>query len=656
MRLDLSLLGKPEMRLDGNIVENLESEKARALLFYITAEADRSHRRAELAEMFWPNKPEGYGRNSLKQALAILRKALRDRDSEEPFLLTSNRDVHLNAGSSHWVDIAEFKKTIETVNKHAHQSVDTCESCAKNLMKVSDLYRGDFLAGFYLPDCQEFEEWVIVNREAYQRMASDFLRGLISYHERRKEYKQACTYSERLITLEPWSESSHRTSMRLLAMSGKRSAALKQYYDCVEILDNELGVTPTNETIELFEQIKEWEFGDFHSTEPNDKGEDLSPKPEKVFPRSSKLWLVGSAIVAFFVLAVFSLVLLARNNDWVFTKNFENASNTNSLDPTQDEEGVDFLSHISSNPKEELKALQAIYNATNGANWNRNDGWLSDNSHCDWYGIICVDGNLSEINLSGNKLDGSIPGEIGLLSTLRVLDLRNNFISGPIPPEIGNLSNLRTLLLDGNTHLNGSIPPEIGNLSNLEHLILSTHDGDGSEISGTLPVELGQLTNLITLQIDYCLIRGSIPLELGNLTKLRTLSLQTNQMSGQIPPEIYTLSHLDWLSLNGNIRLTGSLSPEIGQLKNLSILDLGYNNFTGTLPQELGELTRLRWLSIPDNAFEGTLPISLINLNISDFHFEHTELCEPDDPAFQEWLDTIYDLGRTGVLCSNDRN
>ena len=83
---------------------------------------------------------------------------------------------------------------------------------------------------------------------------------------------------------------------------------------------------------------------------------------------------------------------------------------------------------------------------------------------------------------------------------------------------------------------------------------------------------------------------------------------------------------------------------------------MGYNNFTGTLPQELGELTRLRWLSIPDNAFEGTLPMSLINLNISVFHFENTELCEPDDPTIQEWLDTIYELGRTGVLCSNDGN
>ena len=628
MKLDLSLLGEPEIRFGGDLLENLDSEKARALLFYITVEADRPHRRAELAEMFWPNKPEGYGRNNLKQALAVLRKALGDRDSEEPLLITSNRDVHLNAGSSHWVDIAEFKNTIETVEKHAHQSIDSCDSCAKQLMKVSDLYRGNFLAGFFLSDCQEFEEWVIVNREAYQRMMSNALRNLISYHERRKEYKQACIYGERLIALEPWSESSHRTMMRLLAMNGKRSASLRQYQDCVEMLDNELGVTPTSETTELFEKIKEWGFENFHSTDVIEKADDISPKPEKKSPRSSKQWLMGFVIVAFFVLAVFSFVFLTTNTDWILTKNFENVSSTNPLDSIQDDESANFLPQTSGNPEEELNILQAIYIATNGNNWNRSDGWLSDDPPCEWYGITCVDGVIVEINLSKNNLDGSIP------------------------PEIGNLITLRSLLLDGNMRLRGDIPSEIGNLTDLEYLILSTHDGGGSEISGTLPAELGQLTNLITLQIDFCLIRGPIPPELGNMSKLRTLSLQTNQLSGQIPPEIYTLEQLDVLALNGNITLAGSLSPEIRQLKNLSILDLGYNNFTGTLPEELGELTRLRWLSISENSFEGALPVSLKNLNISDFHFEHTELCEPNDPAFQEWLDTIYELGRTDVLCS----
>ena len=633
MRLDLSLLGEPEIRLGGDLIPNLDSEKARALLFYIATEADRAHRRVELAEMFWPNKPEGYGRNSLKQSLAVLRKALGDKDLQESFLLPSNRDIHFNAGSCHWIDITEFENAIETVAKHTHQSVDTCSSCSKKLMKVANLYRGEFLAGFFLPDCQDFDEWLVVNREAYQRMMADVLRNLISYHERRKEYKQACEYGERLVALEPWSESGHRTLMRLLALGGKRSAALKQYHACVQMLENELRVEPTNETVALFEKIRQWEFENVPIKLPAQKSDDEthkeSEKPLEKKARFSKRWILGTVVVVFMLTIIFSLFGWAKNNGWELTNNIENSSDSKSLESAQN---VEVFPRTSDNPEGELKALTAIYDSTSGYSWKQNDGWLSDKSPCEWYGITCSDEAIVGINLSNNDLDGSIP------------------------PEIGNLVTLRSLLLEGNTQLRGEIPPEIGNLTNLEQLILSTHDGGGSEISGTLPAELGQLTNLITLQIDYCLIRGSIPPEIGNLAKLKTLSLQTNQLSGQIPPEIYTLSHLDWLSLNGNIRLNGSLSPEIGQLKNLSILDLGYNNFTGTLPEELGKLTRLRWLSIPDNSFVGALPISLMNLHISVFHFENTELCEPDDPAFQEWLNTIYDLGRTGVLCSNDGN
>ncbi|NOQ39680.1 MAG: hypothetical protein GQ562_05115 [Anaerolineales bacterium] len=274
-----------------------------------------------------------------------------------------------------------------------------------------------------------------------------------------------------------------------------------------------------------------------------------------------------------------------------------------------------------------IEALIAFYEVTGGANWNRNDGWLTDTSPCEWYGISCSENNLVELKLPDNNLVGSIPIEIGYLSALEVLDLRNNTLSGPIPPEIGNLNNL-------------------------EYLDLAANESDTCLISGTMPVELGQLTNLITLQFDNCMIRGSIPPEIGKMGKLKFLSLQGNQLSGPIPSEIYKLTQLEAILLNGNQWLSGSLSPEIGQLNNLTGLNLGYNNFSGTLPEELGNLTRLRYFGLNENSFEGSLPLNLMNLNISSFHFKETELCEPADPAFQDWLDSVYDLERTGKLCS----
>lgn len=42
--------------------------------------------------------------------------------------------------------------------------------------------------------------------------------------------------------------------------------------------------------------------------------------------------------------------------------------------------------------------------------------------------------------LHGNKLIGSIPKELGMLKSLKVLDLGVNQLTGPIPPEIASIN------------------------------------------------------------------------------------------------------------------------------------------------------------------------------------------------------------------------
>lgn len=78
--------------------------------------------------------------------------------------------------------------------------------------------------------------------------------------------------------------------------------------------------------------------------------------------------------------------------------------------------------------------------------------------------------DVTTLNLSGNKLSGSLPAEVRHLSKLRVLNLSNNNFTG-VPAEIGQLSELRVLDLSGNPI--AGLPYEIGNLQKLERLDLS---------------------------------------------------------------------------------------------------------------------------------------------------------------------------------------
>ena len=256
----------------------------------------------------------------------------------------------------------------------------------------------------------------------------------------------------------------------------------------------------------------------------------------------------------------------------------------------------------------------------------------------DWSRVTVQSGELVHLNLSGLRLTGSIPPELGQLTNLELLELRVNQLSGGIPPELGQLANLEILSLSEN-ELTGSIPPELGQLTNLESLVL--HE---NQLSGGIPPELGQLTNLRWLQLYENQLTGSIPPELGQLTKLRTFYLNGNQLSGSIPPELGQLTNLGSLHLNGN-QLTGGIPPELGQLANLGWLELYENQLSGSIPPELGQLTKLFYLCLHKNQLSGRIPLELGQLSsLTQLRLDENELTGSIPPELGQLtnLQTLY--------------
>ncbi|HSR30466.1 MAG TPA: BTAD domain-containing putative transcriptional regulator, partial [Anaerolineae bacterium] len=69
-------------------------------------------------------------------------------------------------------------------------------------------------------------------------------------------HEAALSYARRWLALDPFHEPAHRQLMELYAAAGQRSAALRQYTECVRILDEELGLAPAEETTALYGQIR----------------------------------------------------------------------------------------------------------------------------------------------------------------------------------------------------------------------------------------------------------------------------------------------------------------------------------------------------------------------------------------------------------------
>ena len=258
-----------------------------------------------------------------------------------------------------------------------------------------------------------------------------------------------------------------------------------------------------------------------------------------------------------------------------------------------------FLVNVPANADRD--ALIALYEATDGPNWEEQTNWLSNAPLGSWEGVsVNAEGRVTGLNLVSNGLAGHLPPELGWLTELTSLDLRINSLQGHLPPELARLRALRRLALARN-NLTGAIPQEFDRLAVLTELEL-----DDNALTGPIPPGLAALTELTVLRLGRNRLAGPIPVSLGNLSKLEILVLGPGNLAGSIPPELGQLHRLRVLNLGGN-NLTGSIPPELGRLSNLTHLSLGSNKLSGVIPSGLSRLRNLSELSLSRNDLTGSI-------------------------------------------------
>ena len=255
-QLTISLLGPFQVTLYDGEVTHFASDSVRALLAYLVMHPGIAHRRDALAGLLWPEHPNAEALRNLRVALSRLRDAIGDRENKTPFLEITRQTIQLNLDARCLIDTLCIRDALNATKTHEHAKIDECESCAKQLEKVSSLYRGEFLSGFAL-DSAPFEEWIVVERENLHWQTLEALYTLASYYEKQGDYDAVIACARRQIELESWREIAYRQWMRALALKGQRSAALTQYDACRITLSEELGVEPDTETVTLYERIRD---------------------------------------------------------------------------------------------------------------------------------------------------------------------------------------------------------------------------------------------------------------------------------------------------------------------------------------------------------------------------------------------------------------
>eukprot|EP00965_Chrysotila_dentata_P173810 5737788-Pleurochrysis_carterae.AAC.1 len=78
-------------------------------------------------------------------------------------------------------------------------------------------------------------------------------------------------------------------------------------------------------------------------------------------------------------------------------------------------------------PAVDTQALHIFYNATAGASWTNSTKWLEgDPCENQWYGVVCVEGQLHVLDMGYNNLQGTLPPQVAAFHQLRDFDVDNN--------------------------------------------------------------------------------------------------------------------------------------------------------------------------------------------------------------------------------------
>lgn len=245
-------------------------------------------------------------------------------------------------------------------------------------------------------------------------------------------------------------------------------------------------------------------------------------------------------------------------------------------------------------PLQELLALEQLYDRTNGDHWFTNLNWekrdvtfYTDPCLNSWYGVICDDdGLIVGVNLSDNNLTGTVPPDIGNMTSLRHLDLHDNVLHGELPDTLGELH--LDYLRVGSNNLQGAIPASLGLQVNMTYLRLSSNN-----FSGPIPPELANVTALTFCYLENNALSGAIPAELGNVQPLQRLLLSNNSLSGAIPDALQDLQRLEFLLMNDN-QLSGLLPVHLGNMVSLKHLYAYNNNLTGDIPEHVAQIPDLQ--------------------------------------------------------------
>ncbi|MEM7335750.1 MAG: BTAD domain-containing putative transcriptional regulator [Chloroflexota bacterium] len=244
----LFLFGPPQISIGERAIP-FKRRKGLALLAYLAVE-QQPQSRETLEGLLWPEFSADSARNNLRRELSLLKKQL-----EAPLIQADTLQIGLNPEIEFWVDTNSFQTEIEALET-TQQTIETDQQ-AKQLAEAISVYRNDFLAGFNLPNCIAFEDWHSAQRSRLQQLLMEGLSSLVNWHVAQSHYELALDFARQNVTADPLDEAAQHALIQTLALTGQKTAAIRQYDQYKALLWEELRVEPEKDLSDLFDSIRD---------------------------------------------------------------------------------------------------------------------------------------------------------------------------------------------------------------------------------------------------------------------------------------------------------------------------------------------------------------------------------------------------------------
>jgi DNA-binding SARP family transcriptional activator len=206
-----------------------------ALLAMLAINGGRGLSRDTIVALLWPESDAEHARNSLSQAISLLRRELGADD-----LLTGTVELRVNT------DVLEC----DVIAFERHIAADDLESAIR-------LYTGPFLDGVFLKNTPEFERWVDQERSRLQHAQADALERLAARATADGDHVSAVRFWRQRASLAPTDSRAARRLMESLVASGDPAGALAHYRVHRGLLRDDLGIEPDAALVEFAAEVRQ---------------------------------------------------------------------------------------------------------------------------------------------------------------------------------------------------------------------------------------------------------------------------------------------------------------------------------------------------------------------------------------------------------------